>query len=49
MSDLKKANNKDVSAYPCVLTESLNEKDKVSNTKKYLNKKCKHRKRLETS
>lgn len=46
MSNLKKARNKDVSIYPCVLTESFNGKGRVSNTRKYLNKKCKHRKKL---
>ena len=46
MSNLKKASNKDVSIYPCVLTESFNGKGRVSNTRKYLNKKRKHRKKL---
>ena len=46
MSNLKKARNKDVSIYPCVLTESFNGKGRVLNTRKYLNKKCKHRKKL---
>lgn len=46
ISNLKKARNKDVSIYPCVLTESFNGKGRVSNTRKYLNKKCKHRKKL---
>ena len=46
MSNLKKASNKDVSIYPCVLTESFNGKGRVSNTTKYLNKKRKHRKKL---
>ena len=46
MSNLKKASNKDVSIYPCVLTESFNGKGRVSDTRKYLNKKRKHRKKL---
>ena len=46
MSNLKKASNKDVSAYPGVLTESFNGKQRISNTSKYLTNKCKHRKKL---
>jgi len=46
MSNLKKASNKDVSTYPGVLTESFNGKERISNTRKYLNNKCKHRKKL---
>ena len=46
MSNLKKATNKDVSAYPGVLTESFNGKQRISNTRKYLTNKCKHRKKL---
>ena len=42
MSNLKKASNKHVSIYPCVFTESFNGKGRVSNTRKYLNKKRKH-------
>ena len=42
MSNLEKANNKDVSAYPCVHIESLNGKGRVSNTRKSLNNKRKH-------
>ena len=46
MSNLKKASNKDVSTYPGVVTESFNGKERISNTRKYLNNKCKHRKKL---
>ena len=46
MSNLKKASNKDVSAYPGVLTESFNGKQRISNTRKYLTNKGKHRKKL---
>ena len=46
MSNLKKASNKDVSTYPGVVTESCNGKERISNTRKYLNNKCKHRKKL---
>ena len=46
MSNLKKASNKDVSTYPGVLTESFNGKERISNTRKYLNNKRKHRKKL---
>ena len=46
MSNLKKASNKDVSTYPGVVTESFNGKERISNTRKYLNNKRKHRKKL---
>ena len=46
MSNLKKASNKDVSTYPDVLTESFNGKERISNTRKYLNNKRKHRKKV---
>ena len=46
MSNLKKASNKDVSTYPGVLTESFNGKERISNTRKYLNNKRKHSKKL---
>ena len=46
MSDLKKASNKDVSTYPGVLTDSFNGKERTLNTRKYLNNKHKHRKKL---
>ena len=46
MSNLKKASNKDVSAYPGVLTESFNGKQRILNTRKYLTNKGKHRKKL---
>ena len=42
ISNLKKASNKDVSTYPGVLTESFNGKERISNTRKYLNNKHKH-------
>ena len=46
MSNLKKASNKDVSTYPGVLTDSFNGKERTLNTRKYLNNKHKHRKKL---
>ena len=46
MSNLKKASNKDVSTYPGVLIESFNGNERISNTRKYLNNKRKHRKKL---
>ena len=46
MSELENANNKDVVSYPCVLTESINKRGRVSVTP-HLNKKCKDRKKLE--
>ena len=45
MSNLKKASNKDVSTYPCVLTESFNGKERISNTRIYLNDKREYRKK----
>ena len=46
MSELENSNNKNVASYRCVLSEYINETGRVPETRKYLNKKHKDRKRL---